>query len=63
MTKLVNCKATTKVDFSKYFDSGKIKTLNCCLFAPHEGTHFNPRLLLTIGGATVKRKGWSAYTY
>jgi len=33
-----------------------IEVLDCCLFAPHKGIkHYNPRLLLTLGGERVTK--------
>ena len=42
----------------KRFHPGR--TLECCLFTPHDGTkHYNPSLLQSCGGAHFVINGWS----
>ena len=37
-------------------------TLECCLYAPHDGfKHLNPRILRTCGGMRLTIPGWSDY--
>ncbi len=56
------CRVTAIADLHKTnnCEKGSIQKLRCCLFAPHPGyNHWDPRLLLTCGGETIKLKGWS----
>ena len=53
------CEATVEVIYPYTAFGGnedKQLTLPCCLLAPHEGyKHYNPRLLLTIGGDRITK--------
>ena len=41
----------------------KNRDLMCCHWVPHDGLkHFNPSLLLALGGSHIRVEGWSPWT-
>jgi len=71
MSKTCNAKVTVIHPFTQFGGEADYQlVLPCCLMAPHPANkHYNPRLLLTVGGDRIQKdakgkditKNWSPF--